>query len=131
MKKGFFRTLFLLPVMILSACGADESPSAVSVQDLRTRLAKDEKTVVIDVRTAEELSGSLGRLDGVINIPLHELQQRIGELSKYKDRELHIICRSGNRSGKAATMLRESGYRALNVSGGMIAWRNTYSAANR
>jgi rhodanese-related sulfurtransferase len=40
-----------------------------------------------------------------------------------RDRDALLICRSGNRSGRALTLLTEHGFdRALNVSGGMQAW---------
>ena len=38
------------------------------------------------------------------------------------DRVILVVCRSGRRSASAATLLTGRGLRAVNVSGGMIAW---------
>jgi rhodanese-related sulfurtransferase len=84
----------------------------------------------VDVRTEEELSGELGKLDGIIHIPLQELATRHGELAGFRDRNIYVICRSGNRSGTAAELLRSKGYRAINVEGGMRAWRKAYGVQN-
>lgn len=124
-------TALLTPFLFLASCTAEGDKTAVSVQTLREKLAKDPTTVVVDVRNADELSGPLGKLDGVKHIPLADLPSRLSELSAHKNREIHIICRSGNRSGKAASFLREKGFQALNVTGGMISWRSSFQNANR
>ena len=46
------------------------------------------------------------------------------ELSGVKDRHIFVICRSGNRSGTATRMLREAGFEASNVAGGMQGWKS-------
>jgi rhodanese-related sulfurtransferase len=54
-------------------------------------------------------------------IPLGQLAARQGELPR--DRELIMVCRSGNRSGTAAAQLRRAGFAPVrNMAGGMIAW---------
>jgi rhodanese-related sulfurtransferase len=40
-----------------------------------------------------------------------------------RDRKLIMICRSGGRSGRAAEALVERGLPAVNLAGGMEAWR--------
>lgn len=77
---------------------------------------------IVDVRERGELQGPLGALPGVKNIPLSEFGQRFGEIPK--DRQVVLICRSGNRSGKALTFLKSQGYTQIqNVEGGMLAVR--------
>ena len=83
----------------------------------------DSALVVLDVRTERELLGSLGKLDRVINIPVQVLESRIGELSKYKESEIAVICRTGNRSDLATDILRAKGFNAKNVLGGMAEYR--------
>jgi rhodanese-related sulfurtransferase len=76
---------------------------------------------VIDVREVEEWHGELGRIPGGTLVPLGELEQRQGELRG--DRPLLVVCRSGNRSGKACARLLELGFEApTNLAGGMLAW---------
>lgn len=73
--------------------------------------------VLVDVRTPEEFSG--GHLDGARNVPVGELSARMGELPR--DKTLVVYCHSGARSARAASMLREAGYRVRNL-GPMSAW---------
>jgi rhodanese-related sulfurtransferase len=104
-------------------CAQQDKDSTITVQDLKKLMNDDSTLVILDVRTPAELAGSLGKIDNVINIPIQELESRIGELKKYKDKEIAVICRSGNRSNTGAKILRENGYKAKNVLGGMIEYR--------
>jgi rhodanese-related sulfurtransferase len=40
-----------------------------------------------------------------------------------QSKEIVCVCASGNRSGSAARMLAKAGYNAVNMKGGMLAWR--------
>ncbi|WP_233080572.1 rhodanese-like domain-containing protein [Rheinheimera soli] len=62
----------------------------------------------IDVRTAEEYKA--GHLEGAINIPYDELEQKITEISADKTADIQLYCRSGRRSGIALETLRSLGY---------------------
>lgn len=74
---------------------------------------------LLDVREAEEFRG--GHVPGAVLIPMGFVPQRLEELPR--DREIVCICRSGARSGRVAQWLNTQGYRAFNLSGGMMAWR--------
>jgi rhodanese-related sulfurtransferase len=104
-------------------CAQQDKDSTITVQDLKKLMNDDSTLVILDVRTPTELTGSLGKIDNVINIPIQELEDRIGELSKYKEKQIAVICRSGNRSNTGTRILRENGYNAKNVLGGMIEYR--------
>ena len=52
------------------------------------------------------------------NIPLPELRARLGELPK--DREILVICRSGGRAYFATRILLQNGFKARDLSGGML-----------
>ena len=73
---------------------------------------------ILDVREHDEWEA--GHVAGALHIPLAELPARLAELDPEKD--LHVICRSGGRSQRAAEWLEGNGYTAINVSGGMGAW---------
>jgi pyruvate/2-oxoglutarate dehydrogenase complex dihydrolipoamide dehydrogenase (E3) component/rhodanese-related sulfurtransferase len=75
-----------------------------------------EMEFVLDVRTPPELE--LESVPGAVNIPLHELRERLDELAR--DREIHIVCRTGQRSYYATRILMQKGYKARNISGGMF-----------
>ena len=55
---------------------------------------------------------------GRVNIPLPQLRARLGELPR--DREIHVICRSGQRAYYATRILLQNGFKARNISGGML-----------
>ena len=55
---------------------------------------------------------------GALNIPLPELRARLGELPR--DREILIICRSAQRAYYATRILLQNGFKARNISGGML-----------
>lgn len=94
----------------------------ITVEELSTRIETDTSIVILDVRTPDEYTGPLGHIDGALLIPVQQLSARVTELQKFKDMEIHVICRSGNRSARATKFLIENGYRATNIVGGMKAW---------
>ncbi|NUN11664.1 rhodanese-like domain-containing protein [Candidatus Micrarchaeota archaeon] len=81
----------------------------------REFLGNKQRFFVLDVRTPSETA--LYSLDGSHLLPLNELFVRLSELPK--DKEILVVCRSGNRSGFAAGLLKEKGYRAFNLDGGL------------
>jgi adenylyltransferase/sulfurtransferase len=100
---------------------SDPSLPSISVQDLAARLAAGERPCIIDVRQPEEEAE--GTISGAILIPLATLPERLGELPR--DAEILVHCKSGGRSARAVAFLHEAGYdRAVNVTGGIIAWKS-------
>jgi rhodanese-related sulfurtransferase len=79
----------------------------------------DEGAVLVDVREQDEWQ--VGRAPQAVHIPLGELGLRAAELPA--DRKLVMVCRSGGRSGVAAEALVNRGLEALNLAGGMQAWK--------
>jgi len=76
----------------------------------------DEHPFLLDVRQPAELA--VEQVPGVVNIPLPELRGRLDELPR--DREIHVICRSGQRAYYATRILLQNGFEARNISGGML-----------
>lgn len=103
--------------------GQQDKDSTMTVEQLKQQMKNDSTIIILDVRTSAELVGPLGKIDEVINIPIQLLESRIGELKKYKDKEIAVICRSGNRSNTGMRILQANGFRAKNVLGGMIEYR--------
>lgn len=103
------------------------SPKAAAVKlispaETYQRAQNDSGVLLLDVRTPEEFNNELGHVANSILIPVQELENRVGELEQYRGRTIIAICRSGNRSGTAATMLVRRGFIAFNMEGGMIRW---------
>ena len=116
-------SIFFLPILSLFGQNQSDPNKEIDMTEFMKKYQNDSTLVVLDVRTEEELSGSLGKLDRIVHIPIQQLEERINELSKYKGNEISVICRSGNRSNTATKILREKGFNVKNVLGGMIEYR--------
>jgi len=71
---------------------------------------------LLDVRQPAELA--VESVPGAANIPLSQLRARLADLPR--DREIHVICRSGQRAYYATRILVQNGFKAKTVSGGML-----------
>lgn len=120
---GFFVLALILSNFV--ACAQTIPPEDnITVKELKTQIKENPDLIILDVRTPKELDGPLGKIDGVINIPVNELEHRVNELDKYKDKEMAVICRTGHRSSIATKILLKNGFTKVeNVEGGMTAYR--------
>jgi NADPH-dependent 2,4-dienoyl-CoA reductase/sulfur reductase-like enzyme/rhodanese-related sulfurtransferase len=75
-----------------------------------------EGAFLLDVRQPVELV--VESVPDAKNIPLGDLRRRLGELPR--DREIHVICRSAQRAYYATRILLQNGFKARNLSGGML-----------
>jgi sulfur dioxygenase len=76
---------------------------------------------LIDVREPHEFTGELGHVPGSRLVPLASVLD--ASHSWPRDNEMVMICRSGNRSGRAAQVLAAAGFtHVMNLTGGMLAW---------
>ncbi len=76
---------------------------------------------LLDVSMPEEVAA--GTIPGAINIPLGQLRERLGELSK--DREYVVFCKVGLRGYVACRILQHNGFRCRNLSGGLLTYNRT------
>ena len=92
---------------------------AISPQELKMRLDKGDKLVLVDVR--EEWEYSLAKLGGSILIPLGTLPQSLAQLNR--DSEIVAICHHGMRSADPTNFLIQQGFANVkNLVGGIDAW---------
>ena len=82
--------------------------------------AKDE--FLLDIREPIELA--VESVPEALNIPLGQLRARLDELPR--DREIHVICRSGQRAYYATRILLQHGFNAKIISGGMLSLAHNY-----
>ena len=71
---------------------------------------------ILDVRNPPELA--VESVPGAVNIPLPQLRARLGELPR--DVEINVLCRSAQRAYYATRILLQNGFKARNISGGML-----------
>lgn len=97
--------------------GVKEVDNAAALQ-----LINHKNALILDVR--EESEFHAGHIRGAKLIPLIKLKERIGELERYREQPIVVVCRSGNRSSTASALLgnREFG-QVYSLTGGMMAWQ--------
>lgn len=91
----------------------------ITPQQLKERLDRGERIVIVDVREPHEWD--IAHIEGARLIPLGELAARVHELDSADPIVLH--CKTGARSARALEFLRGIGFRKLkNLKGGINAW---------
>ena len=90
----------------------------ISPQDLKVRLDRRDPIVLLDVR--EDLETALCRLENATHIPIEEIEFRTTELDPAD--EIVVYCHHGVRSAAVADFLRQQGFKAVNLAGGLDFW---------
>ncbi|MEQ1702646.1 MAG: rhodanese-like domain-containing protein [Ilumatobacteraceae bacterium] len=73
---------------------------------------------MLDVREYDEWMA--GHAPDALHLSMSGLPDRLGEIDR--NRRIICVCRSGNRSARVTAWLRQQGYDATNLAGGMTAW---------
>jgi rhodanese-related sulfurtransferase len=99
----------------------------ITVHELKKRLDAGENIHLVDVR--EPYENAEFNIGGVL-LPVGEIRNMQTEaIDNWKDDEVVLYCRSGNRSGQAALILEQLGFQnAKNLTGGMLAWQHNFCA---
>ena len=87
---------------------------SITIESLE-RADKD-KVLVVDIRPEEQYQR--GTFPGAVNLPMAEFEDRKTELEPYKDKEIYLMCHTGERSLEYVQDLLADGYDAGNVTGG-------------
>ncbi len=120
--KAKFLTMTLGTIMgvFFLACAQNANIKSVSPSEFQ-KLTVSKNTILVDVRTAEEVSE--GKIANAINIDLYDpaFDEKISKLDKNKT--ILVYCRSGRRSMSAAEILAKKGYKVVNLEGGITEWQ--------
>jgi len=83
----------------------------------------DEKAVLLDVRTDEEVEEVT--IPEALHIDFYKGQDFLNEVEKLdKDKNYYVYCRSGNRSGQTCMLMKQLGFdNTFNLVGGMNEWQ--------
>lgn len=84
-------------------------------------LINRQNAVVLDVREQGEYDS--GHIINSRLIPTGQLKDRIGELEKYRNRPILVVCRSGARATGATAFLNKQGFKTHLLTGGVMVWQ--------
>jgi len=94
-------------------------PKNISPMDA-FNMINDANVMILDVRTQPEIAMD-GKIANSQLIPVQVLSQYLDRLDRSKT--ILVYCHTGNRSLYATDMLRSQGFNAINVVGGINAWK--------
>ena len=125
----YLPAIYVIASLFLGSCNqkpieqtpVKEFPN-IKIADVQKKINAKNNILLLDVRTATEFEGPLSHIAGAVLLPIQELEQRVDELNEHKEKEIIVICRSGNRSQTGTRILISYGFNAVNMLGGMEAW---------
>ena len=131
MKQTIYFNCFYVIMMIISSCNDSNNQEKV-IPEIHSKKAiklfNNENYLFLDVRTYEEHQKL--SIPNTMVIPIQDLASTIDELQHYKDKEIIVYCRSGNRSKKGTQILIKNGFKAHNMIGGMKEWNGPIEKSN-
>ena len=99
--------------------------------DLEQKLASGNKPLLLDIREAEEfnamhIKGSINIARGILESACdYDYYETNPELVQARDKEIVVVCRSGNRSVLAAYTMQQMGYKqAISLKTGLKGWND-------
>lgn len=135
--KIFFALLFLFAGV--TTAWSQNTYHEITLPELMKKYRQNASNmVIVDVRTKGEYhdsstnfrAGNIGRIKGVTNIELQELESNpasLKALEQYKDKEVYLLCSHSYRSRNASNILTRNGFKNVNnVQGGMTEWYRRY-----
>ena len=111
-------------IILLAGCSSTGSATTVNlnVSEFSQKINEPD-VIILDVRTPEEFAS--GHIEGALNIDFNS-GDFANEITRLNPSENYAIyCRSGSRSGQAASIMHKAGFHDVsNLNGGVIDWTN-------
>ncbi len=111
-------------IILLAGCSSTGSATTVNlnVSEFSQKITEP-GVIIVDVRTPEEFAS--GHIEGALNIDFNS-GNFANEITRLNPSETYAVyCRSGSRSGQAASIMHEAGFHDVsNLNGGVIDWAN-------
>lgn len=102
---------------------------AATLQGIQDDKEKKEECLVIDVRSEEEYKA--GHVKFAINMPVDTFADNLASIEDWKDKSVITVCNSGKKSGEAAEILVENGFKDVTNAEGvkdggynLVTWGN-------
>lgn len=101
-------------------------------KDWTKRLAEDNNSVILDVRTLAEVE-ELGIIPNAIHIDIYRGQGFIDEVEQLDTtKNYYVYCKSGGRSAQACAIMNQLGFaNAYNLLGGFSQWKGNINQINK
>ena len=116
------KNLVCLFIMIFFCvnCNSQVALNSITTKELKVLLSK-ENIQLMDVRTPEEIKQ--GTIQTAFFANYFDVDfEKVATAQLNKSKPVYLYCRSGNRSGKACKILKEKGFKVINVLGGYQQW---------
>lgn len=111
----------ILFLIFFFSCELLSSPETNIISESDFIELHDSEYTLIDVRTQDEFDS--GHINSAINLDFYSDTFKNDILSLPKNKTIVLYCRTNNRSGKTATILKENGYKdILVIKGGITEW---------
>ena len=111
-------------IILLAGCSSTGSATTVNlnVSEFSQKITEP-GVIIVDVRTPEEFAS--GHIEGALNIDFNS-GNFANEITRLNPSETYAVyCRSGSRSGQAASIMHKAGFHDVsNLNGGVIDWTN-------
>ena len=121
-EQWILAAALLAVIIMLVLHETRKSGPSLSPQQAIT-LINAEQGVFVDLRDAAAFKQ--GHIVDALNIPAAKLADRIGELEKYRDRPIVLVCKMGQQAGAAGKQLRAARFeKVFKMTGGMMEWGN-------
>lgn len=113
--------LFIILILLVRSFFGPASATGLGPVDAVKKMNHND-AIVVDVRTDEEFQS--GHILNALHIPLGLLDSKIQMLDQHRDKPVIVSCQSGNRSGRAISIMKKRGFTDIyNLSGGIMAWQ--------
>lgn len=120
LSVGIVMAVTIVALLLFNNTLATGSGSPLEISVAQAAAKRDAGAFILDVRQPEEWNGS--RIPGSTLIPLEELAARIQEVPR--DKEIVVVCRTGNRSQAGRDILRQAGFtQVTSMAGGVKQWQ--------
>lgn len=119
-RRAIFAVILVIITFVLIGCSSsNEGYNDLSASQAQKLIDDTPNLQLVDVREQHEYDE--GHIENSVLIPLGQLAERLDELNA--DEPILLICRSGNRSGQAAALLVEKGFKDVNnLAKGVLEW---------
>ena len=112
---------FMLMLIGFSNCNAQESIKTITTIELK-HLLDNKEIQLLDVRSPKEIEQGFIKTAKFANYFDDDFYNKASKQLD-KSKVVYLYCRSGNRSGKSAKILQQSGLNVVNVLGGYNQWK--------